>query len=143
MLSRGLCSTSMGNMVRGASRSCGRHTQCLFRPDSTPSLPPKAIPGRQGAPVRKGIRKGLCGRPRGSRVRREGCAKQTPGCARLAGGWGWDGGQPTLAGSQTGGWGWGGCGCGNGAHAACKGAPSVLFYLGVCQVDSSTCEEGL
>lgn len=88
MLSRGLCSTSMGNMVRGASRSCGRHTQCLFRPDSTPSLPPKAIPGRQGAPVRKGIRKGLCGRPRGSRVRREGCAKQTPGGARGAEGGG-------------------------------------------------------
>lgn len=37
----------------------------------------------------------------------------------------------------------GGCGCGNGAHAACKDAPSVLFYLGVCQVDSSTSEEGL
>lgn len=53
------------------------------------------------------------------------------------------GGQPTLAGSQTGGWGWCGCGCGNGAHAACKDAPSVLFYLGVCQVDSSTSEEGL
>ena len=78
----------MGNMVRGASRSCGRHTQCLFRPDSTPSLPPKAIPGRQGAPVRKGIQKGLCGRPRGSRVRREGCAKQTPGGARGAEGGG-------------------------------------------------------
>ena len=53
------------------------------------------------------------------------------------------GGEPTLAGSQTGGGGWGGGGGGNGAHAACKDAPSVLFYLGVCQVDSSTSEEGL
>lgn len=105
----------MGSMVSGASRCCGQHRQCLSRLDSTQPLPPKASDSRApGVTSVKGPPEGTVrpasGQPRGERRL---CATDT-------------GGQPTLAGVQTGGWGGGG----NGAHADSKDAHSALFYLG-------------
>lgn len=135
MRSGGLSFPSVGDLVRGASRSWGQHRQCLARADSTRPVTPEeaererltrdSLPGipsdswaLEGTSVTGHPGRDCSARPpRGSRGGRQGCGKQTTG-------------DPTLAGVPTGASGW------ERGSRRLQRRKFGSVLLGVCQVDT-------